>query len=139
MTMMKEKKTFQQLTSKNICEIYKLLHSEGLVSFPITNEAENKIDALVANTTGRSFGVQHYLTIEEKVVAHLFFITKAHAFTDGNKRTAVLTFLVLCKMNDLEPMLNNYGLDALAVYLEQLELPDHQMIIRSVSEVIFSD
>ena len=137
--MTKEKKTFQQLTSENICEIYRLLHSEGLVSFPITSEAKNKIDALVANVTGSSFGFQHYQTIEEKVVAYLFFITKAHAFTDGNKRTAVLSFLVLCKMNELEPMLNNYGLDALAVYLEQLELPDYQMVIKFVSEVIFNE
>lgn len=137
--MTKEKRTFQQLTSENICEIYKLLHNEGLVSFPITSDATNKVDALVANITGSSFGIQHYPTIEEKVVAYLFFITKAHAFTDGNKRTAVLCFLVLCKMNELEPMLNNYGLDALAVYLEQIELTDHQMIIKSVSEVIFSE
>ena len=137
--MTKEKKTFQQLTSENICEIYKLLLSEGLVSFPITPEAENKVDALVANVTGSSFGAQHYETTEEKVVAYLFFIIKAHAFTDGNKRTAVLSFLVLCKMNELVLILDNYGLDALAVYLEQLELPDHQKIIKSVSQLIFDE
>ena len=137
--MTKEKKTFQQLTSENICEIYKLLHSEDIVSFPITLEAEHKIDALVANINGSNFDVENYTSIEEKVIAYLFFIIKAHAFTDGNKRTAVLTFLVLCKTNNLEIVLNNYGLDAFAVYLEHLERPDHQEVIKSVSDIIFSN
>jgi hypothetical protein len=47
--MTKGKKTFQPLTSKNICEIYNILHDERLVSFQITKEAEDKIDALIAS------------------------------------------------------------------------------------------
>lgn len=136
--MTKGKKKFQPLTLRNICEIYSILYNENLVSFPLTQEAENKIDALVANINGESFGIPHYLTIEEKVVAHLYFIINNHAFTDGNKRTAVLVFRVLCRQNNLHQRLGDYNLDALAVFLEQLEERDHHMIIQAVAKSIFN-
>ena len=135
--MTKEKKKFQPLTSKSICEIYSILHNDGLVSFPITTEAKNKIDALVTNINGESFGVPHYPTTEEKVVAHLYFIINDHAFTDGNKRSAVLVFRVLCRKNNLNQKLKDYDLDALAVFLEQLNEKDHQKVIKIVAHSIF--
>ena len=136
--MTKGKKTFQPLTSKDICEIYNILHDERLVSFPITKEAEDKIDTLVTNINGESFGVLHYQTPEEKTVAHLYFIINDHAFTDGNKRTAVLVFQVLCRKNNLHQKLGDYNLDALVSFLEQLEEKEHHFAIRIVAEKIFS-
>lgn len=135
--MMKEKKIFQPLTSKNICEIYKLLHDEKVVSFPLNTDSQNKIDSLVANVNGSIFGVEKYATSEEKAVAYLFFMIKNHPFTDGNKRTAVLVFLVLCGINDLRRYLDNYDLDALAVFLEAYQGDDHQALIKMVAEKIF--
>lgn len=134
---MKEKKIFQPLTSKNICEIYKLLHDEKVVSFPLNTDSQNKIDSLVANVNGSIFGVEKYATSEEKAVAYLFFMIKNHPFTDGNKRTAVLVFLVLCGINDLRRYLDNYDLDALAVFLEAYQGDDHQALIKMVAEKIF--
>ncbi|MEX0933991.1 MAG: Fic family protein [Candidatus Paceibacterota bacterium] len=86
---------------------------------------------------GESFGILHYKTIEEKIVAHLYFIINDHAFTDGNKRTAVLVFQILCRINNLYQRLGDYNLDALAVFLEYLEEKDHHLIIRVVAEKIF--
>ena len=135
-TMMLEKKKFLPLTSENICEIYKLLHNEGLVSFPITSEASDKIDSLVQNIAGDSFSIPHYASTEEKVVAHLYFIIKNHAFIDGNKRTATLVFFVLCKINNLQ-VHSHFNLDALSVFIEQLRELDHQYVIKMLAENLF--
>src|SRR5271155_2334370 len=91
--MMKEKKIYQPVTSKNICRAYELLQSKNLVSFPITEEAKRKVEAIVGNINNPHFKVEIYETIEEKAVAYLYFLIKDHPFTDGNKRTACLVFL----------------------------------------------
>jgi prophage maintenance system killer protein len=109
-----------------------------VVSFPLNGESKNKIESLVANINGTTFGVERYETVEEKIVAYLYFIIKNHPFTDGNKRTAVLVFLVLSRMNDLRQHLENYDLDALAIFLEKYQGEDHQKLIRVVAETIFS-
>ena len=136
--MTKAKKTFQLLTSENICEIYSLLHNEGLISFPSTPESEHKIEAVVANINGSNFGVENYPTIPEKIVAYLLFLIKSHPFVDGNKRTAVLVFLVLCRINDMEKHLQGYDLDSLAIFLEQTT-GNHQQVIKAVAETIFTN
>src|SRR5665213_195724 len=100
--MTPERKPFQPPTSSDVCEIYKLLYSNGLVSFPITGEAFHKVDAIVANINATYFGVTRYRQPEEKATAYLYFIIKGHAFTDGNKRTAVLFFKVFCAFNTLK-------------------------------------
>jgi prophage maintenance system killer protein len=136
--MMLEKKIFQPLTSKHICEVYALLHSEGVVAFPLTNSAQTKLESLVANVTGANFDVDRYKTIEEKIVAYFYFIIKDHPFVDGNKRTAALVFLVLCRMNNVKTSMPGYGLDALAVFLEQQAPTNHQRLISLVAKTVFS-
>jgi prophage maintenance system killer protein len=135
--MTKEKKKFLPLTSNDICEIYSLLHSEGVISFPLSVDASNKIDSLVSSITGSNFGIENYPTDHKKAVAYLYFMIKNHPFTDGNKRTAVLVFLVLCDRNSLIKKLENYDLDSLAVFLERQD-GDHQTIVSEVAKVIFN-
>ena len=138
MIMIKVKKTFQPLTSHDVCEIYRLLHREGIVLFPLTTDGENKINSTISNITGSSFGVEHYPSIEEKLVAYFYFIINNHAFTDGNKRTATLVFLVLCQINDMQSRLDRaFNLDALAVYLEQEKDVDHHELISTVAKALF--
>ncbi len=133
---MKEEKIFLPLTSKNICEIYNILCAAGLVTFPIPFDAEQKIQAIVANINGYSLGVPHYFSIEEKVFAYFYFIIKDHPFVDGNKRTATLVFLVLASMNKLQIVLPDYDLDALALYIEDRKPQDHHEFIYSISQLI---
>lgn len=137
--MTKEKKIFQPLTSENICEIYNLLLSENLVVFPIGQSSINKIEAIVANVNGVNYGEENYSKSTDKVVAYLYFLIKNHPFVDGNKRTAVLTFLVLCKMNNLQCHLDGFELDELAVFLESLDSSDYKNTIKVVSNAIFSN
>ncbi len=135
--MMQEKRKFQPLTSSDVCQIYELLHKQGLVAFPVTGVARNKIDALVASITGSYFGQEIYLSVEEKVVAYLYFLIKDHPFTDGNKRTASLTFSTLCEINGLAPDYNEFGLDELAVFIEKIQGPEHHEAIKNLADSIF--
>jgi len=134
---MKEKNKFQQLTSKNICEIYKLLHKNKLVSFSLTQDAEHKIEALVENINGISYGIPHYPTPNEKVVAYLYFLTKNHPFTDGNKRTASLSFEIICDLNSLNPNYKDFTLDELVVFVEKIREKDHQLTIKTIANNLF--
>lgn len=135
--MMQGKKKFLPLRSSDICRIYGLLYKHRIVAFPLTSEAFNKLDALVHNINGIYFETEIYKTPEEKVIAYLYFLTKDHAFTDGNKRTACLVFEVLCELNGLHPELNDFELDALAVFIERISGIDHQRVIRDISSLIF--
>lgn len=137
--MTKERKTFLPIESESICVIYNILHEAGLVSFGINEESRSKLDAIVTNINGSSYGVPHYKSIEEKIVAYMYFIINDHVFTDGNKRTAVLVFSVLCRRNDLDPVFVNYSLDAVAVFLEALEEDDHQMAIGLIAKMLFKN
>jgi prophage maintenance system killer protein len=136
--MTKGKKPFQPLESKGVCQIYKLLVKSRLVSFPITLESKNKVDAIVASISNLHFGNEIYKTSEEKSVAYLYFLIKDHPFTDGNKRTASLAFEVVCALNDLHPNYHDIGLDAWAVYVEKVQEVDHQKTIRLIAEVLFN-
>jgi prophage maintenance system killer protein len=129
--MTKEKNKFQQIESQTVCKIYKLLNREKLISFAITKEAINKVDALVGNINSTYFGHELYKSREEKSVAYLYFLIKNHPFTDGNKRTAALTFEVVCYLNDLEPNYGNFTLDELAVFIEGHKTEDHQKLSKT--------
>ncbi|MDO8589733.1 MAG: Fic family protein [bacterium] len=135
--MMKEKKIFQPLTSKNVCQIYELLVKHELVSFTITPDGISKVEALVANITNAYFGEEIYKSTEEKVVAYLYFLIKDHPFIDGNKRTACLTFEVACAVNDLSPNYKGLGLDSLAVFIEKIQEPNHHETIKSLVRILF--
>ena len=134
-----EKKKFQPVLPKSVSRAYELLHSGGFVSFPLTAEAERKIDSIVANITGTYFGEEVYISAEEKTVAYLYFLIKDHPFIDGNKRTACLVFSIACEINQLVPKLgkSNPTLDELAVFVEKIKEQDHHDVIRQIAALLF--
>jgi prophage maintenance system killer protein len=103
----------------------------------LTAEAEKKVDSLVASINGTYFGVESYTTIGEKIVAYLYFLIKDHPFTDGNKRTATLTFSVLCELNSLVPDYHGLGLDSLAVFIEKIQEDDYRHVIHLLASLLF--
>jgi prophage maintenance system killer protein len=135
--MTQEKRTFQQVTSSAVCQTYVSLLANNFVSFPITQNSIERVDTLVSNINAEYFGNTVYVSPEEKAVAYLYFIIKDHPFTDGNKRTAVLAFLVVCNINNLRPKLNGISLDALAVYVEKTHESDHRKVIEAVADLLF--
>src|SRR3989344_63814 len=134
--MTKGKRIFRQLPSKGVFAAYSALLDEGLMPFPITQEAERKVGAIVANINSIYFGQSPYESPEEKAVAYLYFLINDHPFTDGNKRTATLSFLMVCDVNNLKPQFKNFSLDQLAVFIEKVT-GDHHKTIKAVATLLF--
>ena len=103
----------------------------------MTPESRNKIESIIGSVSGSYFGEESYKTVEEKTLAYFYFIIKDHPFTDGNKRTASLAFMVSCAYNHLTPDFTAYTLDELAIYIERINEPDHRKIITELSREIF--
>lgn len=135
--MMKERKIFQPLSSKDVCQVYESLLKNNEVVFPLTKEARHKVESIVANITSFYFGEEIYKTAEQKALAYLYFLIKDHPFTDGNKRTAVLVFIILCEINDLKEPYRQFDLDSLAVLLQKPMGIGHHEVIQIVAEEIF--
>ena len=136
--MTKAKKIFQPLSSNEVCQVYESLLNRKLVSFPLTEEGRNKVESLVVNITNIYFGKEIYETNEQKAVAYLYFLIKDHPFTDGNKRTAILTFEVLCYMNGLQAIYTYHELESIPIFIEKIKEEDHQNVIRKLATLIFA-
>lgn len=136
--MTKEGKKFQHPSLSVVCHTYKLLHSKGLIEFPITTEAKSKIDSIISNIQSSYFEYEIYKTNEEKAVAYLYFLIKDHPFTDGDKRTASIVFEVICNINELQPNYDDIGLDSFVVFIEKQKPKDHQFFINWISKILFS-
>lgn len=134
---MKVRKTYQQITSEDIFQVYELLISEKLLYFPLTLENKVKIESIVFSINATYFNQQIYTTKEEKSVAYLYFLIKGHPFIDGNKRTASLVFQIFCDLNELNPIFDNFQLDELVVFIENIKESDHQKIIKKISNLLF--
>jgi prophage maintenance system killer protein len=91
----------------------------------------------VSSINSSYFGSEAYTTPEEKVVAYLYFLIKNHPLTDGNKRTASLSFVIICDLNDLEPKYEDFTLDELVVFIEKIQEQDYQIIIKTLSDILF--
>ena len=48
-----------------------------------------------------------------------------------------LTFITLCSMNKIDYDFEHYPPDALAVFIEKINEPDHHMVIKTLANMIF--
>ena len=65
------------------------------------NEKDKSFRGSVAAIYQTFEGADLYPSIEEKAANLLYFVTKNHSFTDGNKRIAALLFLYFLEMNGI--------------------------------------
>lgn len=137
--MTKEQNKYQPLKSEDVLNAYRKLQDERIVSFALTELAAHKVESLVGNVNGSFYGVDSYPSPEIKAAAIFYFIIKDHAFTDGNKRTAVLTLVSHCEVNGLSILFPSDELDALAIYVEGQKVEDHQKFISVLSDILFTD
>jgi prophage maintenance system killer protein len=105
---------YQQLDIKETSgkETYQLTYSEAMEQIRIAREAYGNSN-LFGNEKDDSFkssiyaiyqtfdGKDVYPSIEEKAAHLLYFITKNHSFTDGNKRIAAFLFLYFLHKNSI--------------------------------------
>ncbi|NQV92981.1 Fic family protein [Candidatus Kaiserbacteria bacterium] len=122
--------------SETICLVYKKLHKEGHVNFPLYRKQRLAIDSVVKTVNANYFGVERFPTAEDRAVAYLCFIINDHPVTDGNKRLSILWFEIYCQINDLKPDTSEYGLDVLAVGIEKTDIEMDQLI-QVVKSILF--
>jgi len=99
-------------------EIYKLSYENAIRQIRIVKDKFNNSD-LFGREKDESFkssiltiyqtigGIDVYPSIEEKAANLLYFITKNHSFTDGNKRIAAFLFIYFLERNGI--LFNEYG------------------------------
>ncbi len=103
---------YQSLEIKNTSgkEIYQLTYEEAMSQIKLVKKSFGNSD-LFGNEKDDSFkssistiyqtfdGIDLYPSIEEKAANLLYFITKNHSFSDGNKRIAAFLFLYFLECN----------------------------------------
>jgi death on curing protein len=62
----------------------------------------NGLESAIAQPQSSFGGEEFYPTVWDKAGAYLFHICQAHAFVDGNKRTALLACLLFLEINGFE-------------------------------------
>lgn len=105
---------YQSLQIQNTSgkETYQLTYEEAINQIQIAKRAHGNSD-LFGNEKDKSFqssvgaiyqtfgGTDLYPSIEEKAANLLYFITKNHSFSDGNKRIAAFLFLYFLERNGI--------------------------------------
>ncbi|MFA5567002.1 MAG: virulence protein RhuM/Fic/DOC family protein [Acidimicrobiia bacterium] len=105
---------YQKLEINNTSgkEIYQLTYKEAMEQIQLVKRIYGNND-LFGNEKDKSFqssistiyqtynGFDLYPSVEEKAAHLLYFITKNHSFTDGNKRIAAFFFLYFLERNGL--------------------------------------
>ncbi|MBQ0090530.1 MAG: virulence protein RhuM/Fic/DOC family protein [Prevotellaceae bacterium] len=90
----------------------------------------------------QSFGGKDvYPSLEEKAANLLYFVTKNHSFSDGNKRIAATMFLYFLDMNDSlysvgEKVIDDYTLVALTIMIAESRPEEKEMMINVVMNCI---
>ncbi len=105
---------YQKLEIKNTSgkEKYKLTYEEAIYQIQLAKKSQGNSN-LFGNEKDESFkssiatiyqtfgGEDLYQSIEEKAAILLYFITKNHSFSDGNKRIAAFLFLYFLERNGI--------------------------------------
>jgi len=92
----------------------------------------------------QSFGGKElYLTLEEKAANLLYFITKNHSFSDGNKRIAATMFLYFLDRNgalfvDDRKIIDDYTLVALTIMIAESRPEEKELMVSVVMNCIRS-
>ncbi|BBN96800.1 death-on-curing protein [Deinococcus grandis] len=77
------------------------LHDEALADFGGTPGLRDAgaLASAVAQPAMEAFGVELYPGLTDKAAAYLYFLSRNHAFVDGNKRTAYAAAYTFLAMN----------------------------------------
>lgn len=100
------KETYQLTYEEAISQIQKVKEVYGNSAL-FGHEKDASFRSSIATIYSTFNGADLYPSIEEKAANLLYFITKNHSFTDGNKRIAAFLFLYFLEKNGV--LLDNYG------------------------------
>lgn len=136
--MIEEKRPSLHENSVALCRVYEKLVEEGQVSFPMTEEAINRIDSVVKTVNANYFGISRFLTQKDKAAAFFCLIIKDHVVTDGNKRLSTLWLQIYCDACgiQLDPKI---PLDILAVSVEDEKELELYKLVSIVKNILFKN
>lgn len=112
-----------QLNSISESNIFRLTYEEAIAQIEVArkyygnsslfgNEKDDSFKSSITTIYQTFDGLDLYSSIEEKAANLLYFITKNHSFTDGNKRIAAFLFLYFMEKNGI--LYNENGLKRIA-------------------------
>ncbi len=82
-------------------------------------------------------GVEVYPTVEEKAANLLYFVTKNHSFSDGNKRIAATMFLYFLEKNNMlfldgKKIIEDYTLVAITIMIAESKPEEKEIMVKLV-------
>ena len=104
------------------------------------NEKDDSFKGSIANIYQEFGGVEIYPSLEEKAANLLYFITKNHSFSDGNKRIAAAMFLYFLDKNGAlflndaktEKAISDQTLAALTIMIAESQPAEKEMMINVI-------
>ncbi len=100
------KETYRVTYDEAISQIQKVKEVYGNSEL-FGHEKDKSFQSSIATIYSTFNGVDLYPSVEEKAANLLYFITKNHSFTDGNKRIAAFLFLYFLEKNGI--LFDRYG------------------------------
>ncbi len=104
------------------------------------NEKDDSFKGSIANIYQEFGGVEIYPSLEEKAANLLYFVTKNHSFSDGNKRIAAAMFLYFLDKNGAlflndaktEKAISDQTLAALTIMIADSQPAEKEMMINVI-------
>lgn len=105
------------------------------------NEKDDSFKGSIGAIYQTFAGQEVYLSLEEKAANLLYFITKNHSFSDGNKRIAAAIFLYFMDRNqalfrDGEKVIADHTLVALTIMIAESKPEEKEMMISVIMNCI---
>ena len=105
------------------------------------NEKDDSFKGSIGNIYQSFAGQDIYPTLEEKAASLLYFVTKNHSFSDGNKRIAATMFLYFLDKNGIlfdngVKLIDDHTLVALTIMIAESQPDEKEMMISVVMNCI---
>ena len=105
------------------------------------NEKDDSFKCSIGNIYQSFAGVDIYPSLEEKAANLLYFVTKNHSFSDGNKRIAATMFLYFLDRNDVlfrnhEKLIDDHTLVALVIMIAESKPEEKDVMISIIMNCI---
>lgn len=118
--------------------------SFGAKSTLFGNEKDDSFRGCLGDIYQSFDGVDVYPTVEEKAANLLYFITKNHAFSDGNKRIAAAVFLYFLERNGMlyrngRKTISNHTLVAVIVMIAESQPCEKETMVKLVMNFLANE
>ena len=123
---------------KVVAEFKCNLMSKNEASSFFGNLRGETLQGILGNIEQTMFGEPLYRSREEKAAHLLYFVVKDHPFTDGNKRTGSLLFLLYLKQEEVAHSINPQALTALTLLIAESTPTNKDMMIRLIMNLLSS-